>query len=92
MLAFVGAGDDKRAARLERVVAERAVAAPTRYGATTRDIGPAGMPCAARVRARRDAPRSRWFASLPPLAPPRRQPGAARRARSDGQRAVDELR
>jgi hypothetical protein len=38
MLAFVGAGDDKRAARLARAVAG-AQSLPTRYGATTRDIG-----------------------------------------------------
>jgi hypothetical protein len=38
MLAFVGAGDEERAHRLERVL-RAATAAPTRHGRTTRDIG-----------------------------------------------------
>ena len=67
MLAFVGAGDDRRAARLERVVA-RAQSLPTRYGATTRHVG---LPACRALRAfgrGDDALAAALFASLPQLA------------------------
>ncbi len=67
MLAFVGAGDDRRAARLERVVA-RAQSLPTRYGATTRHVG---LPACRALRAfgrGDDALAVALFASLPQLA------------------------
>jgi tetratricopeptide (TPR) repeat protein len=92
MLAFVGAGDDKRAARLERAVAV-AQSLPTRYGATTRDIG---LPACRALRAfgrGDDALAVALFASLPPLA---HCLGGSQAQRDvldlTGQRAVERLR
>lgn len=67
MLAFVGARDGKRAARLERVVAG-AQSLPTRYGATTRHIG---LPACRALRAfgrGDDALALALLASMPPVA------------------------
>ena len=67
MLAFVGAGDNKRAARLERIVTS-AQSLPTRYGATTRHVG---LPACRALRAfgrGDDAIAVALFAGLPPLA------------------------
>lgn len=67
MLAVVGAGDDARAARLERIVA-RAQSLPTRYGATTRHVG---LPACRALRAfgrGDDALAVALLASLPQLA------------------------
>jgi hypothetical protein len=92
MLAFVGAGDHKRAARLERVVAG-AETLPTRYGATTRQIG---LPACRALRAfgrGDDALAVALFASMPPLA---HRLGGSQAQRDvldlTGQRAVELLR